>query len=346
MSNQHTSVYRWLVGVGNTAATVNGTYPSTTGQFAVMSPTGGAASSTEGADFMLLVKTATGDVRTGVINKAMLRYANATCNVAAVSPVIDVRGICAVCDTAQSIKVRFRAANVWQLDGTDYVKTYTFYNTCCTADSADCVALVQSIRDQINTDEQGLFTAVATNPTDNTTLDNTALASWDADADGCPNLRLTAVGQSIASFCGIPYIYDYPTGVSFDVTLDGFNCCSAATTVQVTSPVYAEGAGADVKYNEWSNAANAQNGTVPVITESGVVFSRDLNASDATSYALITIAVNDTVNNTFITYPDPKTYVLALPINQNTATVALVRRIDDLLGTNLEASLAGCFTWS
>lgn len=345
MSNQHNSIYRWLVGVGNTAATVNGTYPSTTGQFAVMSPTGGAAPTAEGTDFMLVVKTANGDIRTDTINKSMLRYANATCNVAAVSPVIDVRGICAVCDTSQAIKVRFRSANVWQLDGTDYVKTYAFYNTCCTAGEPDCVALVRSIRDQINADEQNLFTASARNPDDNTELNDAALDTWDADADGCPNLRLTANGQSIASFCGIPYIYDYPTGVSFDVTLDGFNCCTGSTVVQVTAPVYAEGAGADVRYNEWSNASNAQNGTVPVITESGVVFSRDLNAADATSYALITIAVNDATTNTFITYPDPKTYVLALPINQNTATVALVRRIDDLLGTNLEGSLTTCFTF-
>lgn len=346
MSNQHTSIYRYLVGVGNTAATVNGTYPSTTGQFAVMSPTGGAAPSTEGADFIVLVKRANGDVRTDVINKAKVRFANAVCNTASVSPVIDVRGICGICSADQGIKINFRYANTWLYDGNDLPQSFIYTNQCC-ADSADCVALVRGLRDQINADQKNLFTASARNPNDNTELNDAALDTWDAEADGCPNLRLVANAQAVADFCGIPYLYEFPTGVSFDVTTYGFGCCSPVTSVvEVTAPVYAEGLGIDIKYLEWANAANSQNGTPYVITESGVVFGRDLNAAAGTSYAQITIAVNEDATHTFTTYPEAKTYVFALPINQNTASVAFIRRLDDLLGTTFETSLDGCFTFA
>jgi hypothetical protein len=351
MSNQHSSIYRYLVGVGNNAALLNGTFPTNTGQFAILSPTGGAAPSTAGSDFIVAVKTATGSIRTDVINRAKLRYASAVCNVPAVSPVIDILNMCATCNSEAFIKVRFRSANVWQLNGTDFVKTYALRNDCCTGQAADCVAMVKSFRDQINADPKKLFTAVAIGVVEGVTtvLDNVALSTWDASEGNCPGIRLTANGIAVADFCGIPYIYDYPTGVSIDATVQGFNCCSPATTVTTTTqPVYAEGAGADIKYLEWSNAANAQNGTTPVITESGVVFNRDLNAAAGTSYAQITLAVNDVTNGTFLTYQDPKTYVFALPINQNTAADPFVKRLDVLLGLSptLQSRLTGCFTFT
>lgn len=351
MSNQHSSIYRYLVGVGNNAALLNGNIPTNTGQFAIVSPTGGAAPSTAGADFKVLVKTATGMIQTDVINRAKLRYANAVCNTAAVAPVIDILDMCATCNTEQFIKVRFRSANVWQLNGTDFVKTYALRTECCTGQSADCVEMVRQIRNQINADPKKLFTAQAIAVVEDVTtvLNDAALDTWDSGADGCPGIRLTGVGPAIADFCGIPYIYDYPTGVSIEATVQGFKCCSPATSVtQVTQPVYADGAGADIKYLEWSNAANSQNGTPPVITESGVVFSRDLNAVAGTQYAQITLALNDVVNGTFLTYQDPKTYVFALPINQNTAADAFVKRLDVLLGLSptLQSRLTGCFTFT
>ena len=351
MSNQHSSIYRYLVGVGNNAALFTGAIPTNTGQFAIVSPTGGAAPTTAGSDFKVLVKTATGIVTTDVINRSKLKYANAYCPTTPVAPVIDILYMCATCNTEAFLKVSFRSANVWQLNGTDKLKTYALRTDCCTGQTASCIELVRSIRNQINADPDKLFTAQAIGRASGTTsvLDDAALTAWNVATNGCPGIRLTGVGQAIADFTGIPYIYDYPTGVSISATVRGFSCCSPATSVtQITQPVYAEGAGADIKYLEWSNAANSQNGTPPIITDSGVVFSRDLNAVATTNYAQITLALDDRTNGTFLTYQDPKTYVFAIPTGQSTAADLFVKRLDTLLGVapTLQSQLTGCFTFA
>lgn len=351
MSNQQNSIYRYLVGVGNNAALLNGTFPTNTGQFGIFSPTGGAAPSTAGSEFYVAVKTANSSVRTDIINPAKVKYVNAYCPTTAISPVTDILYMCATCNAEAYIKVAFRSANVWQLNGTDKIKTYALRTDCCTGQTASCIELVRSIRNQINADPDKLFTAVAVGVSggNTTVLNDATLTSWNVGTNGCPGIRLTANSIPVADFTGIPYIYDFPTGVSFDTTIKGFSCCSPATTVtQITQPVYAEGAGADIKYLEWSNAANAQNGTPPIITDSGVVFSRDLNAVAGTNYAQITIALDDVVDGSFLTYQDPKTYVFAIPTGQNTAADAFVKRLDVLLGVTptIQSQLTGCFTFT
>jgi hypothetical protein len=351
MSNQQSSIYRYLVGVGNNAALLNGTFPTNTGQFAILSPTGGAAPSTAGSEFIVAVKTATGSVRTDVISRAKVKYVNAYCPTTAVSPVIDITYMCATCDAEAFIKVHFTSANVWQLNGTPKVKTYALRTDCCTGQTASCIDLVRTIRDQINADKDKLFTASAIGVASGTTsvLNDAQLTAWNVATNGCPGIRLTANSTPVSDFCGIPYIYDFPTGVAIAANVRGFSCCTPATTItQITQPVYAEGAGADIKYLEWSNAANSLNGTPPVITDSGVVFSRDLNAVATTNYAQITIAVDDVVSGAFLTYQEPKTYVFAIPTGQNTAADAFVKRLDVLLGVapTIQSSLTGCFTFT
>lgn len=350
MSVNH-SVPRVLVGANNIAlqAAGSGFNALTQREFGFFTPNGvSITTGAEGDDFILAVGLESGFVRTDVINKKNLVYATASCPSAVTSPVVDLRNICALCSPntdGQGIKVHFTAANVWLTDGPRaFIKSYDAGVECCTA--PNCVELVRTLRNLINADTDALFTATARNPTTNAELNDAALDAWDSDANGCPDLRLTANGQSIADFCGIPYQYYYPSGVSFEITTYGFQCCSPKpTTVVVTAPVFGNGLGADVKFLEWSAAPTAQNGEPLPFYGHDVVVSRMLNAVPASTYALITLAVNDPHTSGYLTYQDPKTYVIAIPTGASTTADPLVTLLDTLLGTDLESSLT-CFTFA
>lgn len=365
-----TNVRKTLVGIGNTAPAASATLVGalTAGKFGVFglqsatdgTPTGvttaAGGETYDGANGVFIavgIDGVPGYRATPTIHAGNIRYAQVECYNAGVAKILDFKQLCAECSADYSLKINITNANAWTGYGYQpLVKTFAHNAFCCTGAEASCSEMVFNLVENINADPEGLFTAQAIDP-DTTAgaddlldgsnvIDSGDYATWDEEADGCPNLRLIANAQAIADFCGIPYKYSFPTGVFFDAYFSGTACCSPAVTKKEQQAIeYPQGEGADVKYQEWYDAGNAEAGPI-ALSRTGVVFPASLNADDATNYYLVTIAYdNPTTEGLNNNLNNPQKVVLAVPTGSaNTDPLFVI--IDEMLGTSTATAAAAC----
>lgn len=345
MSSQQIAVRRTLVGSGDQALYVSGKPNGlAAGQVGVFDQDGDAIAAAAAVEEKIFIAVGLGNGlfrrSPGYIQASAIKAVNFQCYTAPVEKIVDITDICTECSGERYIKIRIQSSNAWTGYGfNEYVKTFATREVCCT-DTPTCQAILMDLRDQINDDPEALFTAIATDPADDSELNDAALDAWDYAANGCPNLRITANAQAVAGFVGIPETYVWPTGVSFDVSVKGFTCCSPATAVAVdTELTYAEGAGGDVMYNEWFDLGNTGVGPYR-LTASGVQTAHTLNAVAAGTYHILNILYHEPTTNGHLTYGDPKEVLVAMP--SGTTAVTLWQVLDDQLGTGLEAIEGAC----
>lgn len=350
MSDQIVAVRRTLVGSGDQALYVSGKPNGlAAGQMGVFDENGDALTTValgETVQDKIFVAVGLGNGKfrrtPGYIKAASLKAVNFQCYTAAVQKIVDIEDMCSECDGERYIKIIVTSSNAWTGYGyNQYVKTFAAREGCCTG-SVTCKAILKDLRDQINNDDEGLFTAVATNPSNDATLNDAALDSWDYGANGCPNLRISANAQAVSDFVGIPELYDWPTGVAFEVVAKGFQCCADGTTVTVDTEItYAEGAGADIKYLEWTDAGNAEAGPYRQ-TVSGVVTPITTNAVAGGTYHQLNLLYTEPIagDTGAMQYSDPKEAIIAMP--SGTTAVTLWTVLDDQLGTTLETTEGAC----
>lgn len=301
-----------------------------------------------GTNFYLAVAHDNTHVKSaGTINRSRVRNAHFECYQAGVSPVFDFTNLCAECNTDYVIKFDITTSNAYVGYGMQPVyKTFVARpSECCeTGTEADCIAIIKFLRDQMNNDTDGIFTAIATNPSNNAELNDAALDSWDVSADGCPNLRVTLSAPALADFCNIPNTYSFPTGVSVQPSMQGFNCCSPAGVIsEVTAVTYPQGAGPDIKFEEYDAAGNDGRAFSHYRqTESGVSADISFNASSSETYVQLVIEYDEPQTNAFDTYDDPKSVKVAMPSGDSSTIVALATIIDAALGTSLATDAGNC----
>lgn len=335
------------MGSGDQALYVSGA-PSglAAGQFGVFDKNGAALTTValgETVKDEIFVAVGTGSGKylrsPGYIKAANIKAANFQCYQAGVAPVILVSDLCSSCSGEFAVKIHITAANAWQSYGfNQFVKTFTSSEACCSS-TPTCKAILKDIRDQINADSEGLFTALAVNPSGGATLNDAALDSWDYAVDGCPDLKITAVPPALADFCDIPNTYSFPTGLAVEVTTTGFSCCDPAVTItESVALVYPEGDGDDIKYAEYVDNGNV-NGPYR-LTESGVASSFTANAVSAGTYHQLSILYDDPIASEFLQYSDPKEALIAWP--SGTTAVTLWTILDDQLGLGTETLEGAC----
>lgn len=342
------TVRRTLVAKGSSALLGAGATPETLaeGQLGVFSALTGLSitSGSTTTPWYIAVGTANGYRKSpGTIRAANNLVSNVACYTAAVTKIVDVRGICAECATDYAIKVDIYSPDQSHEFGYQpRFQTVTYTSPCCTDGSASCLELAQGLRDAINDDPRSLFTAYLLDPDDVSVgagvIDE---ETWDVDTDGCPVIRLIANAASIADFCGIPETYTFPTGVNFEVSTQGLKCCTpASTVVTVRDITYAVGAGGDVKYMEWADAGDAEVGPYR-LTESGVTTATDLNAVNSSTYALLSLDYTDPHETAGQIVTDPKAAVIAIPCN--TAVLLTLGNALDTLGlSGIDTALTAC----
>lgn len=346
MGKTHRQVNSVLVGTGNQAPLGAANRPEdlATGQTGIFTPAG-ASIVTGGAttEFFVGVKTSTGFIRSGIILRGNVRSATVSCYNAAVAPIVDVTNLCTQCSEDVVLRVQIYDSRGFVSQGfSPFMKSFTYSTDCCTTpgETIDCVAMVIALRDAMNNDPEGLFTVIATDPATDLELDDTALGTWDYEASGCPNLRITTNAVSIADFCGIPYTYVNTRGTNISVAFETNGCCDPAVEVVTATDIeFSAGSGIDVKVAEWLAAGNDALG--PFRMAGDVVFSPTLNAAAATNYHLITIEYDEPMESGFIEYSDPKSLTIAIPTTAANA-FTLTDYLDLLLGTALEAALDAC----
>lgn len=318
MSLEVNSVGKYFAGVADTTATGPGAL--LTGAVSVLGDDGVSpyGEPVDFGTFVIGTKLSNNEVvLTTPIKPDSIRYANKVSPVVGVAPVYDITNLCSSCNQDYSIKLDITDASAFQAFGFQaYTKIYSDFTKCCddATNPNSCVELVRTIRNDINADSDQLFVASARNPADNTELNDAALDAWDVATNGCPNLRLEVQSQPLTDFCGIPYNYTFPTGVTVVVSAVGFDCCvPGVETVTVTEVVYPEGAGPDVKYQEWFHSKNSIANSQYFITGEGVTLTEPLNAdATATDYTVYTIAYSDVMRSGFLQYEDPQTISIAV----------------------------------
>ena len=298
--------------------------------------TAATTSSTAGSPFFIANKLPNGEVvSTDIIDPANIRYADNQAVVAGVAPVYKIANICTSCNKDYAIKFDITDASAFQAFGFQaYTKLYSDFTGCCDTDAGDsCIEVVRNVRNAINADIDNLVVAIAANPASDAELDDEELNEWEVATDGCPVLILTVQAQAVADFCGIPYNYTFPTGVSMVVSTIGFDCCTpSVVTTTETEIVYPQGAGPDVKYQEWYHSKNSLADSQYHITGDGVVLSGPLNALSTGTYSQVVIAYDAPIRSGFLNYQDPKTVTLAVSAAaaQPTGPVAILRVLTGL----------------
>lgn len=346
MGKTHRQVNTVLVGTGNQAPLGAGQRPENlaTGQMGIFTPAG-ASIVTGGAttEFFVGVKTSDGFIRSGNILRGNVRSATVSCYSPAEAPVIDITNLCTQCSEDAVLRVQIYDSRGFVSHGfSPFMKSFTYSTDCCTTpgETIDCVGMVKSLRDQMNNDPEGLFIVTATDPSDNSELDDTALDAWDYEASGCPNLRITTNAVSIADFCGIPYTHVTTTGTNINVAFNTNGCCDPEVVIVTDTDIsFDTGKGVDVKVAEWLAAGNDALG--PFRMAGDVVFSPTLNADAATDYHLITIEYDEPMESGFIAYSDPKSLTIAIP-EPGANAYTITDYLDLLLGTDLETALDAC----
>lgn len=354
MSNSIRSIRRALVTTGNQAplGAGNTVLDLAKGQVGLFDAetnqslaAGGASANTK---FYLGVGLNNGHHKSpGVIEAKNVRSVEFECYRAGVAPVYTFSNLCADCNSDYVIKFDVTVANGYVTHGMSPIyKTFvTRPSECCEGGGeVDCIAIIKDLRDQMNNDQDGLFAAIATNPANGAELDDAALDSWDVDANGCPNIQVTANAPALADFCNIPHKYSFPTGVSLVPSMQGFNCCSPAGVItETTSVVYPDGEGADVKYDEFDSAANAGLAFGPYRqTESGVPAQIEFNADAAVNYVQLTIEYDDPHDSGFLKYSAPKSLILAMPDDATNTIAPILTIVDAILGTALATEAGNC----
>jgi len=305
---------------------------------------GGASASTE---FFLAVGTATSHIKSaGTIKAANVRNAQFECYTAGQPPIFDFVNLCADCNKDYVIKFDITTANAYVGYGMQPLyKTFVAREDCCDGSgAADCIDVIKDLRDQMNADNDGIFAAIATNPSNNAELNDAALDSWDVDANGCPNLRVTINAPALARFCNIPNTYSFPTGISVQPSMQGFNCCTPKGVItEVQGVLYPQGAGADIKFEEYDAAGNSgQAFSHYRQTESGVTAEIDYNSSQSETYVQLVIEYDDPHTNAFNTYDAPKSAKVAMPSGDSATIAAFAGIVDAILGTAFATEAGNC----
>lgn len=358
MSVHNYQVSRTLVGTGNQATVANGTTMTgsvpAVGQMALVNANTGAiilpAADAFTTPFYIMTRTTGEGILTsaGKILSKNVRSVSVQCYTAGVNKVIDVENICTTCDKDFELKIEvFNNRMATSYGFAPALKTFVVPGGSCETDDPDyCRVVVKTLRDYINNNFGTFFTAVATNPADDSTLTDNDLDAWDVSANSnkCPNLRITGDTQSLYTFTDIPELYSYPEGVNFRVSVGETHCSPAVTTTTVTEIGYPKGAGVDVKYQEWVDAGNAF-GKVYRQTESGVyIGAKGLNASESTNYTTITIEYDDPHENNFRVYNDPKVVTIALPAT-SASPENIAAALDYLIqGAGVASAIAPCIS--
>lgn len=341
-----------LVNTGNQNVLAAGNAPTAlaTGQIGIFnenSVSRSTATAVAGEKFFLATKLPSGKIvrSRGLISTNNVRSVKVQCYTAPVQQVIDITGICAECDSDYSVKIDINHPVAWHTYGySPFTKTFTTKTACCSGDgTGDCTALVRELRDLINGDAEALFTATARNPNDSTELNDAALDTWDATADGCPNLRIAVNAFAEPNFNNVPYKHVYPELVTINkVTTQGFSCCSATTVSEVTAPVIAQGDGSMVRYEEYENGGIVDNPGPYRVTTDGVVLDTEFNGVASTTYVALTIEYNDPVYYNFQTYTQPMMLTVYIPVGADNTKDNLGDIIDDLIGTDTDTALTAC----
>lgn len=330
-----------LMGAGETPADL------ATGEIGVFNYNTGLsiASGTTATPFFIGVGYENGPRRSaGKILNANIRNVNVQCYTAGVEQVIEIANFCAECAKDYAIKFDISAPNAWHEYGMQpLMQTFTYTTACCNDGTASCYDLVKALRDVIEDDPRGIFDVKLINPDDTGDVDATAIneETYDPDVDGCPFMQITVNTPALLNFCGIPETYSFPSGVTAVASLQGFECCESATTITtIRNQVYPQGAGIDVKYDEWFAAGNAEVGPER-LTVSGVTSSTALNADTAATYAILSIDYDDPHEAAGTLHSEPKSLQLAIPCDA--AVLATIGNVLDTLFTPAtDASLTAC----
>lgn len=104
---------------------------------------------------------------------------------------------CELCDEDYILKFDINDADAWFNYGYNpFLKSFVWTPDCCgdctNCTENDCLQVAKNIRDAINADDEGLFTAVALDPLDELVLDPVALT--DAQIDGLRSAQSPSVG--------------------------------------------------------------------------------------------------------------------------------------------------------
>lgn len=353
MSRIHREVQAVLVGTGNQAILTAGNDPGdlASGQFGVFTPAGTSiVTGTTATEFRVGVKTSDG-VRfsKGFIKGTNVKSVALTCFVDAAEKVVDLTNICTQCGGEYAIRMDiYRSEANVSYGFAPFLQSFTYTSDCCTTPGEDvsCITMLQSLRDAINAGQGSMFTALVVDPEtldldDSGELDDEALADWDTDANGCPVLRIRGSIPDIEDFCNIPNKYAFPTGITFEVSLSGADCCSPAVTIETVQDLaYPNGAGVDIKYAEWMAAGNDKTGPYRQ-TETGIDISAALNASTSVDYVQLDIEYVEPIESGFREYSDPKWLKIAVPTTA-TSTDNLFDALEALLGTELSDLIDAC----
>lgn len=293
------------------------------------------ASGTTATPFFIAVGYENGPRRSaGKILNANIRNVNVQCYTAPVEQVIEVANFCADCAKDYAIKFDISAPNAWHEYGMQpFMQSFTYTTACCTDGTASCYDLVKALRDAIEDDPKGILTVKLIAPTDTGNAAASAIneETYDPDVTGCPFMQITVNTPALLNFCGIPETYSFPSGVTAVASLQGFECCDTATTVTIIrDQVYAQGAGIDVKYDEWFAAGNAEVGPER-LTVSGVTTSTALNADSAGTYAILSIDYDDPHEAAGTLHSEPKSLQLAFPCDA--AVLSTIGNVLDTLFT-------------
>ncbi len=185
----------------------------------------------------------------------------------------------AECDSDYTLKIEIRDQEIYRLQGhNQFTKTFSVRTDCCvgTEVSQDANKLTKLLRDAINLDETGMFSADSVTRQAVTTATHGVAGNLaegdvitDADIDDLiaynianpstpvyTDIRITFSSLDVQTFCSVNLKYFKPRQVfAIASVLEDFKCLGAAVETQ-TAMAFEEGKGYDVKQKEYKSQSN------------------------------------------------------------------------------------------
>ena len=214
----------------------------------------------------------------GINVKDVVGY-ESLCYRSGLSQIVQISDIAVKCERDYLVQINIRDAEAFDTYGYNPVRKVFAVNTECCDDCGEdnckegnCATFAINLKDAINADPDGIFTAELFDPADSALGDEAitdaeAIALTEAQEPTCPVVRITANYIPLKEYCGIPFTHTFPRGTAFDVSYPEWDCeLPTATTLQELG--FEEVAGKDARYEEfWAQGIEVS----PYrLTESGV----------------------------------------------------------------------------
>lgn len=266
------------------------------------------------------------------VQKANVTGYESLCYREGVDQIVRVGDIDIVCGKDYIVKVGVRDAKAFSLYGYNPVyKSFVVPAQCCDncedCASGDNAEFAFSLRDRVNADPEGLFSAIVVS----SNAPTVEITDREHDfTSNSPEVVITVNHDVVKKYCGIPFTYTFPRGTAFDVSFPDWDCAIPSVT-EVQALGFELVSGVDAQMNEF--VAQGITNSPYRITESGVQNVPAYLSNASGRYNVINLTYDVEAWGADRLYHNSANTNIYLACEDNTAGIGIATILDALLPT-------------